>query len=64
MIAYLWEFAGIDLTAVIRIKVFEHNINELLPGSHVVLVGTVGVGAHVSLVIQFQNLGFQPAVLS
>lgn len=63
-IAYLREFMGIHSTTVICIKVFEHNVNELLPGGHIVLVGTAGAGAHVSLVIQIQNLGFQLAVLS
>lgn len=54
---------GINSTAVIGIKVFEHNFNELLPGGHVVLVGSVRVGTHVPLVIQIQNPGFQPTVL-
>lgn len=62
--SYLREFAGVYLTIVVYIKAHEHHINQLLPGSHVVLVGTVDVRTHISLVMQIQNLAFQPMVVT
>lgn len=52
------------LTVIISIKAFEHHINQLLSGSHAVLVGLMDIRPRVSLVMQIQNLAFQPTVVT
>lgn len=61
---HLWQFAAVYSPATIGVEALKQKVDQLLSGGHVVFVAPAVASFHVSLVMQVQNFGLQPPVVT